>query len=97
MEELGAIPAGNAPGEGKWTRRARTAKPEIRLTPGKGASDLSVPMEDILDAVVNQNRVSSMPPLPTAAPSAICVPLIATPVRPELPTNIAQLDGTAQC
>ena len=59
MEELGAIPAGNAPGEGKWTRRARTAKPEIRLTPGKGAADLTVPLEEILDAVVKQNRVRS--------------------------------------
>ena len=39
-------------GETAWTRRARAAKPEIKLTPGKGAADLTVPLEQILDAVV---------------------------------------------
>ena len=51
------MPPGNVRGESAWTRRARAAKPEIKLTPGKGAADLTVPLEDILDAVVKQNRV----------------------------------------
>ena len=67
VAELGGIPPGNAPGEGKWTRRARTAKPEIKLTPGKGAADLSVPLEQILDAVVAQNRVRA-PARPPGCP-----------------------------
>ena len=52
MEESGAVPPGNVRGETRWTRRARAAKPEIKLTPGKGAADLTVPLEQILDAVV---------------------------------------------
>ena len=51
------MPPGNVRGETAWTRRARAAKPEIKLTPGKGAADLTVPLEDILDAIVKHNRV----------------------------------------
>ena len=57
MEETGAVPPGNVRGETRWTRRARAAKPEVKLTPGKGAADLTVPLEQILDAVVRDNRV----------------------------------------
>ncbi len=57
VEETGSVPPGNVRGESAWTRRARAAKPEIKLTPGKGAADLTVPLEDIIDAVVKQNRV----------------------------------------
>ena len=58
MEETGAVPPGNMRGEARWTRRARAAKPEIKLTPGKGAADLTVPLEQILDAVVKVFRLT---------------------------------------
>jgi Grx4 family monothiol glutaredoxin len=58
VEATGAIPPGNAPGETSWAqRRARAAKPEIRLTPGKGLADLACPVTDLVDAVVKANRV----------------------------------------
>lgn len=33
------------------------AKPEIRLTPGKGLDDLTCSLEDLIDSVVKGNRV----------------------------------------
>jgi len=40
-----------------WTTRAKKAvKPEIKLTGGKGIEDLSVPLEEIIDAVVQENK-----------------------------------------
>lgn len=57
VEETGAIPPGNAPGEKKWQqRRKRMAKPEIKLTPGKGLDDLTCSIEDLIDQVVKTNR-----------------------------------------
>ena len=50
------MPPGNAPGATLWAAR-RAPRPEIKLTPGKGAADLSLPLERILDDVVAQNRV----------------------------------------
>lgn len=42
VEATGVIPPGNAPGEKSWQqRRVAAAKPEIRLTPGKGIQDLN--------------------------------------------------------
>eukprot|EP00890_Picochlorum_soloecismus_P005928 jgi/Picsp_1/6336/NSC_03685-R1_monothiol glutaredoxin-s16 len=56
-EETGVIPPGNAPGEKKWQqRRKRMAKPEIKLTPGKGLDDLTCSIEDLIDQVVKTNR-----------------------------------------
>jgi len=53
VENTGAIPPGNAPGEKKWQqRRVRASKPEIRLTPGKGIEDLTCSVEDLIDQVV---------------------------------------------
>jgi len=53
----GAIPAGNAPGPEKeqWQakRKPATAKPEIRLTSGKGLGDLTVPVTQLVDMVVS--------------------------------------------
>lgn len=57
MKKTGAVPPGNAKGNKEWSSRQRAAKPEIRLTPGKGIQDLSVPLSDILQQVVDQNRV----------------------------------------
>lgn len=59
MQETGSIPPGNAPGETKWqAKRPRAAKPEIRLTPGKGLQDLTCSVEDLIDAVVKTNKVA---------------------------------------
>lgn len=53
VEETGAIPPGNAPGERSWQqRRPRAPKPELRLTPGKGLDDLSISLEELIDQVV---------------------------------------------
>lgn len=58
VEATGTIPPGNAPGEKKWQqRRPMAAKPEIRLTPGKGLDDLTCSLEDLIDSVVKGNRV----------------------------------------
>jgi Grx4 family monothiol glutaredoxin len=58
VNSIGAIPPGNAPGEKKWQqRRARAAKPEIRLTSGKGIEDLSCTVEFLVDQVVKSNKV----------------------------------------
>lgn len=58
MSESGQIPPGNAPGEKKWQqRRARAAKPEIRLTPGKGVEDLTCSIEQLIDQVVKSCEV----------------------------------------
>jgi Grx4 family monothiol glutaredoxin len=53
VEATGAIPPGNAPGEKAWQqRRPSAAKPEIRLTPGKGLDDLTCSVTDLIDGVV---------------------------------------------
>lgn len=58
MDATGGVPPGNAPGETKWQqRRARPAKPDIRLTPGKGLQDLSCSVEDLVDQVVKTAKV----------------------------------------
>ncbi|KAL4540741.1 hypothetical protein Ndes2526B_g03471 [Nannochloris sp. 'desiccata'] len=58
VNSIGAIPPGNAPGEKKWQqRRARAAKPEIRLTSGKGIEDLTCTVEFLIEQVVKSNKV----------------------------------------
>jgi len=58
VEETGNIPPGNVPGETMWTqRKRRMAKPEIKLTPGKGLEDLTCSIDDLIDQVVKTNRV----------------------------------------
>ena len=58
MEETGSIPPGNAPGANQgWVRKAPRAKPELKLTPGKGLEDLTCSVEDLLDGVVKSNKV----------------------------------------
>ncbi|KAL0037604.1 hypothetical protein WJX77_004510 [Trebouxia sp. C0004] len=58
VEANGAIPPGNAPGaQQQWVRKAPRAKPELKLTPGKGIQDLTCSVEDLLDSVVKSNKV----------------------------------------
>ena len=58
METAGTVPPGNAPGEKKWTSRARaSARPDLKLTSGKGLGDLTVSMETLVDMVVKENHV----------------------------------------
>ena len=58
VNATGGIPPGNAPGEKKWQqRRPRAAKPEIKLTPGKGIEDLTCSVGDLVDQVVKSTRV----------------------------------------
>jgi hypothetical protein len=58
VDLTGTIPPGNAPGETKWQqRRAKAAKSEIRLTPGKGLQDLTCTLEELIDQVVKTNKV----------------------------------------
>ncbi|KAK9820835.1 hypothetical protein WJX81_001306 [Elliptochloris bilobata] len=55
VDESGQVPPGNAAGNTQWT--ARRARPEIRLTPGKGLADLKCSVEDLIDGVVKSNKV----------------------------------------
>ncbi|PRW20885.1 Monothiol glutaredoxin- chloroplastic [Chlorella sorokiniana] len=58
VAETGSIPPGNAPGQTLWQqRKPRAAKPEIRLTPGKGLDDLTCSVEDLIDQVVKTCKV----------------------------------------
>lgn len=54
VEETGLVPPGNAAGNTQWS--ARRARPEIRLTPGKGAADLTCSMEDLIDGVIKAHK-----------------------------------------
>eukprot|EP01023_Acetabularia_acetabulum_P014162 TRINITY_DN16957_c0_g3_i1.p1 TRINITY_DN16957_c0_g3~~TRINITY_DN16957_c0_g3_i1.p1 ORF type:complete len:313 (+),score=43.49 TRINITY_DN16957_c0_g3_i1:58-996(+) len=54
----GVVPPGNQAGQVKWQqRRPKPVKPDIRLTPGKGASDLTCSVNDLVDMVVKNNKV----------------------------------------
>ena len=58
VEETGNIPVGNRRGEGQWLlKQPARAKDEIKLTPGKGAQDLAVPMEALIDSLVKAKKV----------------------------------------
>ncbi|EIE27815.1 glutaredoxin [Coccomyxa subellipsoidea C-169] len=57
VAENGEVPPGNAKGNTTWAIRRAMAKPEIKLTPGKGLQDLTCSIEDLLDQVVKSNKV----------------------------------------
>lgn len=53
----GNVPPGNVSGNTTWTaRKARSAKPEIRLTPGANVK-LTVPLETLVDKIVKEFNV----------------------------------------
>lgn len=59
VAETGTIPPGNMPGERKWAAKKsqQQAKPEIRLTPGKGLDDVSCSLDELITQVVTTNKV----------------------------------------
>lgn len=64
VQANGAVPPGNARNSPQqWVRKAPRAKPELKLTPGKGLQDLTCSVEDLLGAVVKTNKVQHMPVL----------------------------------
>ena len=50
------MPPGNNKDNDTWTPK-RPQKPEIKLTPGKGAQDLTCSMTDLIQQVVTSNKV----------------------------------------
>jgi len=49
----GVLPPGNAPGEKKWMMRTKKpARPDLKLTSGKGLEDLNIPLETLIDNCV---------------------------------------------
>lgn len=62
MSSSGAVPPGNAPGIKDWTQGGtRTIKPELKLTPGGGLEHLTIPMEQVIQQVVDSHKVSTAP------------------------------------
>lgn len=58
VQSNGAVPPGNARNSPQqWVRKTPRAKPELKLTPGKGLQDLTCSVEDLLDTVVKSNKV----------------------------------------
>lgn len=58
VQANGAVPPGNARNAPQqWVRKSPRAKPELKLTPGKGLQDLTCSVEDLLDTVVKSNKV----------------------------------------
>mmetsp|Transcript_19839 Transcript_19839/g.64526 ORF Transcript_19839/g.64526 Transcript_19839/m.64526 type:complete len:271 (-) Transcript_19839:78-890(-) len=55
--DTSGIPPGNQQGNTTFTSRRPAGKPEIKLTAGKGLDDVSVPLEELIDRVVQENRV----------------------------------------
>ncbi|CAA6654747.1 unnamed protein product [Spirodela intermedia] len=55
IDATGQPPPGNLSGNDTWTRRQK-AKPNLRLTPGRHVQ-LTVPLEDLIDRLVKENRV----------------------------------------
>ena len=59
VDEAGDIPAGNAGAEKeKWQGKPKPkSKPEIKLTAGKGADDVTVSIQELIDMVVKNERI----------------------------------------
>ncbi|WOH02003.1 hypothetical protein DCAR_0521390 [Daucus carota subsp. sativus] len=60
MEEhiavTGKIPPGNETGNTTWVRQAPKKKPDLKLTPGRNVQ-LTVPLEQLIDRLVKENKV----------------------------------------
>jgi len=53
----GDIPSGNKPGQGKWSLKRTPPKSDLKLTPGKGIEDLTIPLEKLIDGLVKSTKV----------------------------------------
>ncbi|KAI4328706.1 hypothetical protein L6164_021040 [Bauhinia variegata] len=60
MEEYikvsGKVPPGNESGNITWVRQPPKKKPDLRLTPGRHMQ-LTIPLEDLIDKLVKENKV----------------------------------------
>ncbi|XP_075509303.1 bifunctional monothiol glutaredoxin-S16, chloroplastic [Primulina tabacum] len=60
MEEhiaaTGKVPVGNEPGNSTWVKKSPKKKSDLRLTPGRHVQ-LTVPLEDLIDRLVKENKV----------------------------------------
>ncbi|XP_073290181.1 bifunctional monothiol glutaredoxin-S16, chloroplastic [Primulina huaijiensis] len=60
MEEhiaaTGKVPVGNEPGNSTWVKKSSKKKSDLRLTPGRHVQ-LTVPLEDLIDRLVKENKV----------------------------------------
>ncbi|KAG5042353.1 hypothetical protein JHK87_006268 [Glycine soja] len=71
MEEYikvsGKVPPGNESGNATWVRQPPKRKPDLRLTPGHHMQ-LTVPLENLIDALVKENKVVAFIKGPRSAP-----------------------------
>ncbi|CAN6469905.1 unnamed protein product [Victoria cruziana] len=56
IAETGKVPPGNESGNNTWVRQPAKAKPDLRLTPGRG-KELTVPLEELIDKLVKEMEV----------------------------------------
>ncbi|KAA8517396.1 hypothetical protein F0562_017689 [Nyssa sinensis] len=56
IEAAGKVPPGNQSGNTKWVRQPPKKKPDLRLTPGRHVQ-LTVPLEELIDRLVKENKV----------------------------------------
>lgn len=52
----GKVPPGNESGNTTWQKKAPRKKSDLRLTPGRHVQ-LTVPLEDLIDKLVKENKV----------------------------------------
>lgn len=56
IEATGKVPPGNEPGNTTWVKKAPRKKSDLRLTPGRHVQ-LTVPLENLIDKLVKENKV----------------------------------------
>ncbi|KAF3448172.1 hypothetical protein FNV43_RR08883 [Rhamnella rubrinervis] len=56
IKATGKVPSGNETGNTTWIRQAPKKKPDLRLTPGRHVQ-LTVPLEELIDRLVKENKV----------------------------------------
>lgn len=56
IKATGKVPPGNESGNTTWVRQPPGKKPDLRLTPGRHVQ-LTVPLEELIDKLVKENKV----------------------------------------
>ena len=56
IDAAGKIPPGNESGNTTWVRQPPKKKPDLRLKPGPHVK-LTIPLEDLIDRLVKENKV----------------------------------------